>query len=77
MIGMLNKDNEIKWDDIAKEPFAIINKYLGESPMFINHDYNKDFMIFPFASTHTIHIVSLQKNDQGDEQPISFYYQGP
>ena len=30
-------------------------------------------MIFSFSSEHTIIVVLLQKNDQGSEQPITFF----
>jgi hypothetical protein len=36
-------------------------------------DYLKDFLIFSFASEHTIAAVLLQKNEEGFEQPIAFF----
>ena len=35
-------------------------------------DYSKDFQIFSFASKDTIVEVLLQKNKEGQEQPIAF-----
>jgi hypothetical protein len=35
-------------------------------------NFSKDFIIFSFTSKDTIARVLLQKNDQGDEQPIAF-----
>ena len=35
--------------------------------------YTKEFLTFSFASEHTITVVSLQKNDEGFEQPIAFF----
>jgi hypothetical protein len=35
--------------------------------------YLKDFLIFSFASEHTIAVVLLQKNEEGFEQPIAFF----
>jgi len=32
-----------------------------------------DFIIFSFASEHTIAIVLLQKNSDGHEKPIAFF----
>jgi len=36
-------------------------------------DFSKDFIIFSFASEHTVAGVLLQKNDENMEQPIAFY----
>ena len=41
--------------------------------MLISPDYSKDCMIFYFASFDTVAAVLLQKNDQGQEQPIAFF----
>ena len=41
--------------------------------MLTNPNFAKDFLIFTFASEHTIAGVLLQKNSEGHEQPIAFY----
>lgn len=41
--------------------------------MLANPDYLKEFMIFSFASEHTIVVVLLQKNEEGFEQPITLF----
>ena len=43
--------------------------------MLAGLDYDKPFMIFSFASPHTIAGVLLQKNEEGYEQPIAFFSQ--
>ena len=35
--------------------------------------FDRDFIIFSFASEHTIAVVLLQKDDQGCEKPIAFF----
>ena len=40
--------------------------------MLINPNYSKDFQIFSFSSEDTIAGVLLQKNEEGQEQPIAF-----
>ena len=39
----------------------------------VSPNFDKDFMLFSFASKHTIAGVLLQKNEQNEEQPIAFY----
>jgi hypothetical protein len=52
--NMLKKDHEVKWTTEAKEYFQQIKEALGESPVLISLNYDKDFLIFSFASTHMI-----------------------
>jgi ribonuclease HI len=70
---MLRKGNEVKWTIEPRESFVQIKKALTEAPVLISPDYSKDFLIFSFASCDTVAAVLLQKNDQGQEQPIAFY----
>jgi hypothetical protein len=70
---MLKKNHEVKWTPEAREYFQIIKEALGESPVLVSPNYDKDFFIFSFASEHTIVVVLLQKNDENQEQPIAFF----
>jgi len=71
---MLQKENGIKWTVESKQSFSDIKKpELTEAPVLVSPDFTKDFLIFYFASEHTMAGVLLQKNDQGEEQPIAFY----
>ena len=67
---MLKKKNKVKWMAEAKASFARIKKVISEAPVLERPDYLKDFLIFSFASKHTVTIVLLQKNEEGFEQPI-------
>jgi ribonuclease HI len=71
--AMLRKGHEIKWTAEPRKSFDQIKKALTEAPVLISPDYSKDFMIFSFASFDTVAAVLLQKNDQGQEQPIAFF----
>jgi len=41
--------------------------------VLVSPNFDKDFMIFSFASEHTIAGVLLQKNEQNEDQPIAFH----
>jgi hypothetical protein len=71
--AMLKKGNEVKWTTEPRESFVRIKRALTEAPVLVSPDYSKDFLIFSFAYYDTIAAVLLQKNDQGKEQPISFF----
>ena len=70
---MLKKDGNFKWTVEAKRSFVDIKKALIEAPMLVSPNYAKEFIVFSFASEHTIAGVLLQKNEQNLEQPIAFY----
>ena len=70
---MLRKDNDTKWTTEARQYFANIKRALTKAPVLISPNFIEDFLIFSFASEHTIVGVLLQNNDQNLEQPIAFY----
>jgi len=70
---MLIKYHEIKWTMEAHFTFDQINKSIGQSPVLINPDYSKDFLIFSFASENTIVAVLLLKINEGQEKHIAFF----
>ena len=53
--------------------FELVKLALTRAPVLISPDLSKDFLIFSFASEHTMVAVLLQKNPEGMEQPISFF----
>ena len=71
--SMLKKTNNFQWSKEAKQSFLSIKQALSEAPVLVSPNFGKDFMIFSFASEHTIAGVLLQKNQQNEEQPIAFY----
>jgi len=56
---MLKKENEFKWMIEAKTSFECIKKVIGEALVLASPDYLKEFLIFSFASEHTIIAVLL------------------
>jgi ribonuclease HI len=71
--GMLKKYSRVNWTIEAKASFERIKKVISEAPVLTSPDYLKDFLIFSFASQHTITVVLLQKDDEGFERPIAFF----
>jgi hypothetical protein len=70
--SMLKKGNKVKWIVEPRESFVQIKRALTKAPVLINPDYSKDFLIFSFSSFDTVATVLLQKNEEGQEKPISF-----
>jgi hypothetical protein len=51
---MLREGNEIKWNLEAKKSFEYIKVDLNKSPVLASPGFMKDFLLFSFASEHTI-----------------------
>ena len=52
--NMLRKYSSIKWIVEAKQSFYDIKKALTKALMLVSPNFAKEFMIFSFASEHTI-----------------------
>jgi hypothetical protein len=72
LLKLLKKDAKFEWIDEGRNAFKSIKDAIGKSPVLISPNYSKDFQIFSFASEDTIAGVLLQKNEEGQEQPIAF-----
>eukprot|EP00253_Pinus_taeda_P019966 PITA_19966 len=70
---MLKKDSKVKWTVEAKQAFEEIKTALTRTPVLTSPRFDRDFIIFSFASEHTIADVLLQKDDSGCEKPIAFF----
>ena len=72
MQKLLKNDSKFEWDQEGKEAFSSIKDCISRFLVLISSDYSKDFQIFSFASEDTLVGVLLQKNKEGQEQPIAF-----
>jgi transposase InsO family protein len=72
LLKLLKKDVKFEWTDEGRKAFKNIKDSIGRSPVLISLNYSKDFQVFSFASEDTIAGVLLQKNEEGQEQPIAF-----
>ena len=70
---MLKKDAKVRWSLEAKKAFESIKSTLTQTHVLTIPQIDKDFIIFSFASEHTIVVVLLQKDKQGAEKPIAFF----
>ena len=70
---MLRKGSEIRWSPEARKSFEDIKNALTKAPVLISPNFGKQFLIYSFATEHTLAGVLLQKNEEGHEQPIAFF----
>eukprot|EP00253_Pinus_taeda_P031764 PITA_31764 len=69
---MLKKENQVKWTEEAIKSFNLVKLDLSSAPVLVSPDYTQDFILFSFASEHTMAVVLLQKRDD-HERPIAFF----
>jgi len=62
----------VKWIEEAVKYFNLVKLALSSAPVLISLDYTQDFILFSFASEHTMAAILLQKRDD-HERTISFF----
>ncbi|KAH9296454.1 hypothetical protein KI387_040042, partial [Taxus chinensis] len=70
--SMMKPQTCFKWDKEGKSAFEEIKKAIAKAPTLVSPDFNKDFIMYCYASEHTLFVVLAQKNDEGLEAPIAF-----
>jgi len=73
MTNMLKKDSQVKWTEEAIKSFNLVKLALSSTPVLVSLDYTQDFILFSFASEHTMAAVLLQKGDD-HERRIAFFH---
>ena len=63
MTNMLKKESSVKWTTDVMKSFNLVNLSLSTTPVLVSPDYTSDFIIFSFASKHTLAAVLMQKKD--------------
>ena len=72
MAKLLSEKQTFKWDDPATKAFKEVKEAIAKAPMLFHLDFKKDFIMYWYASDHTMSSILLQKNEKGEEMPISF-----
>jgi hypothetical protein len=73
LLGHIISKDGIRIDPDRIQAILDIKRALTKTPVLTSPKFDRDFIIFSFASEHTIAVVLLQKDDQGCEKPIAFF----
>ena len=73
---MIKKEVEFKWTKKRKDAFLKIKEAITEAPTLQSPDFEKDFILYTFASDNSIVVVLTQKYEVGEEFPVSFMRTG-
>ena len=69
---MIKKDVVFNWGQTEKESFQKNLEAISEAPSLLSLDFNKDLILYTFASDISYAVVLTQLNQQNNEVPISF-----
>ena len=64
---MIKKDAIFNWGQTEKESFQKILEAISEAPSLLSLDFNKDFILYTFASDISYAAVLTQLNQQNNE----------
>ena len=68
---MIKKDFNFKWTKERREAFENIKETIAKAPTLRSPNFDNEFMIYTFASDHSIVVVLTQKNEEGEEFLVS------
>ena len=69
---MVKQSVQFKWIDVEKNAFSKIKTSITHATSLKIPNFEKDFILYTFASDDSLAVVLTQNEDSGDEYPISF-----
>ena len=69
---MVKQSVQFNWTNVEKNAFSKIKTAVAHAPSLKSLDFEKDFILYTFASDDSLAAVLTQKEDGGEELPISF-----
>ena len=73
---MIKRDSNCKWTKERKEAFEKIKEAFAEAPTLRSPNFDNEFILYTFASDHSIVVVLTQKNEDEEEFLVSFMSTG-
>ena len=73
---MVKQSVQFKWTAIEKVSFKDIKAAIAQAPSLRSPEFEKDFILYTFASDNSLVVVLTQKGEFRDEYPISFMSTG-
>lgn len=72
IVSLLSEQYPFKWTKEARNSFERIKGSVANAPTLVNPDFTKDFILYCYASNHTMFGILLQLDENGVELPIAF-----
>ncbi|XP_059070429.1 uncharacterized protein LOC131860082 [Cryptomeria japonica] len=72
IVHLMSGNEVFKWNEEGKKSYQSIEESIAQAPILVNPDFKKYFIIYFYASEHTMSGILLQKNEENEEVPIAF-----
>ncbi|KAH9308600.1 hypothetical protein KI387_036511, partial [Taxus chinensis] len=72
ILGMMKGKIPFRWSTEGKLAFDEIKREVACTPILVCLDFKKDFIMYSYASSHTVSAILMQENGEGIEAPIAF-----
>ena len=69
---LIKKNVLFKWSETQKDAFVKIRKSIMDAPALMPLDFDKDFILYTFATDFSYVVVLTQKHAKDTKIPISF-----
>ena len=73
---MVKQSVQFKWTDLDKSAFNKIKTTIAHAPSLKSPNFEKDFILYTFASNNSLAAVLTHKEEAGHEYPILFMSTG-
>ena len=73
---MVKQSVQFKWTDSEKGALNKIKMFIAHAPSLKSPNFKNNFILYTFASDDSLPAVIMQKEEGGDEYPISFMSTG-
>jgi hypothetical protein len=78
LINLLLKTYQrLEWNSNTQEAFSNIKREITTTLVLISPDFQRDFIMYSFATKTFVASVITQRNAKGEELPIIFYEKDP
>lgn len=72
IVNMMKGNTSFHWSTKGKVVFNDIKEAIVHAPVLVYPNYTKDFIMYSYASEHTLSTILVQLNSEGFESPIAF-----
>lgn len=72
IVDMMKGNKTFKWSDTRKKAFGDIKDAITKALVLVHPDYTKEFIIYYYASKHTMSAILMQENREQIQAPIAF-----
>ncbi|KAH9324684.1 hypothetical protein KI387_004862 [Taxus chinensis] len=72
ILNMMKGSPTFRWSEEGKRSFEEIKTSVAHAPVLVCPDFSKKFIMYSYASEHTVSAILMQKNSEDIESPIAF-----